>query len=302
MKIRTLLFLLGHGITNLFRNRLMTIASITTISACIFVISLFYTIGTNIEYMMNSIESNIGIAVFFKPEAEESRILEIKSLLEARAEVSKVEYISPEKAWEAFKADYFEGHEEQLAGFDEDNPLKDSASLQVLLADIDYQIALVRYIESLPGVRHVRQTEEVTVVLQSFNRLVQYGSFVLVIILLLISVFLISNTIRLAITLRITEINIMKYIGAKDSFIKGPFIIEGAIIGLVGTFLPLALIYIFYNDVIISVKEEYALLSNFLVFMDIKDVYQTLVPVTLLIGIVIGLVGSMLTVSKHLKV
>ncbi len=302
MKPSTILYLLGHGLLNLFRNRLMTVASITTISASIFVIATFYTVAANIEFMMDRLQNNIGIAVFFDEGTTEVEILTIKEEIEARSEVFDVSYISPEKAWEQFVQDNFSGHEDLLAGFEGDNPLKESASLQIRMADIDMQSVLVPYIEKIPGVRHVRQTEEVTQILQSFNSFIRYGSFVLVVMLLIISVFLISNTIRLAIALRKNEINIMKYIGARDSFIKGPFFVEGGVIGLIGTVLPLVLIYYNYDRIIVKLQQDYALISNFLVFMDINEIFSTLVPLTMVIGLGIGIVGSLITVSRHLKV
>lgn len=302
MKFRTMLFLFGEGIVNLYKNRLMSIAAIGTIAACIFVVGIFYTVGVNIEYMLDSVETNMGMSIFFEENTSQERILEIKRLLEVRHEVHRVEYISPEVAWEKFKEEYFAGHEEQLQGFENDNPLKESASLEVYFADLDYQKSLSGYIEALPNVRNIRQAEKVVEVMQSINQLVRYMSLALVSVLLLISIFLISNTVRLGISTRRKEIEIMKFIGAKDSFIKGPFIIEGAIIGLCGTAIPLGGIYYFYEGAIDKISSQFSLLSNFLVFIDISTVYQTLVPVSIAIGILIGILGSMMTIHKYLRV
>jgi len=301
MKPRTVLYLIGQGFVNIFRNRLMSIAAITTITACILVISIFYIIGSNVAYMLDAVETNMGITVYFEYGTEQERILEIKQLLEVRNEVHKVDYISPEQAWEGFKASYFEGKEDQLAGFEGDNPLKDSASLVVFFADLDSQRALANYIDSLPDVRHIIQAEQVTDIMQSFNQLVQYASLVLVVILVIISIFLISNTVRLGISTRKKEIEIMKYIGAKDSFIRGPFIIEGIIIGLFGTAIPLGLIYYFYDQATAALTGQFALLNSFLIFKDINEIYSVLVPVAAATGILIGLLGSRLTIGRFLK-
>lgn len=301
MKLRTILFLMGQGIVNIFKNRLMSIAAITTITACIFVISIFYIIGVNVEFMLDSVESNMGITVFFEDETTEARILEIKQLLEVRSEVAKVTYISPEEAWESFKNDYFEGREDQLAGFDGDNPLKDSASLVIFYQDLDTQQALAAYVTSLPDVRYIRQAEEVVAMMQSFNQLVRYSSLVVVVILVIIAIFLISNTVRLGISTRKKEIEIMKYIGARDGFIRGPFIIEGMLIGLVGTVIPLGLIYFVYNDATASLVAQFDLLSGFLVFEEVNTIYLTLVPIALATGVLIGLIGSRVTIGRYLK-
>jgi len=302
MRIRTFIYLVHQGVVNLFKNRLMSVAAITTISACIFVIGIFYTVGMNIEYMLDAVETNMGMTVFFNKGIQEEEILEIKQLLEVRQDVYEVLYVSPEMAWEKFKSEYFQGKEEELAGFELDNPLKDSASLAIRLADLDGQKALSAYIQSLPAVRYIRQSEGVIEIMQSMNELIKYASLTLVIILLIISMFLIANIIRVGISTRREEIEIMKFIGAKDSFIKGPFVIEGGMIGLIGTCIPLGVIRYFYPEVTKIITEKFTLLSAYLQFMDIHIIYKTLVPVAVLVGILIGVIGSRITLHKYLKV
>jgi len=301
MKARTIFYLIGEGIANLFKNRLMSMAAVTTITACIFVISVFYIVGNNVEYILDTVETNLGITVFFEYDTTEERILEIKQLLEVRNEVHEVTYISAEDAWETFKVSYFEGKEDQLSGFEGDNPLEDSASLVVFFEDLDTQKSLASYVESLPDVRYIRQSEQVVDIMQSINQLVRYSSLALVVILVIISIFLISNTVRLGISTRRQEIEIMKYIGARDSFIRGPFIIEGILIGLIGTAIPLVIIYFLYDQATVSIAGQFDLLKNFLVFRDITTIYRFLVPIAAAIGILIGLVGSRLTIGRYLK-
>lgn len=302
MKIKTFGYCLKQGTANLFKNRLMSVASIGTIASCVFIIGIFYIVVANVNNMVKEAQNNIGIAVFFEEETSEQRILEIKDSLELRTEVFSITYTSGDEAWNSFKEDYFDGREELLIGFDDDNPLEDSASLQIFLADISRQAALVDYINGLSDVRMVREERQVTDIIQNISELIQYVSIVLIAILILISVFLISNTVRLAIELRKKEINIMKYIGATDAFIRGPFIIEGATIGVIGAIIPLGIIYYFYGDAITKVIEQFMLLNDYLVFMPIDELLITLVPLSLGIGILIGIFGSMLTIHKHLRV
>lgn len=301
MKPRTVFYLMGQGIVNIFKNRLMSIAAMATITACIFVISIFYIVGTNVDYMLDAIETNMGITVFFNYETEQERIMEVKQLLEVRSDVHEVVYISPEEAWENFKTAYFEGKEDQLSGFEGDNPLKNSASLVIYFDDLDSQKKLADYVTALPDVRYIRQAEQVTDIMQSFNQLVQYASLALVAVLVIISIFLISNTVRLGISTRQKEIEIMKYIGAKDSFIRGPFIIEGVFIGLIGTAIPLIFIYYVYEGATQELTGQFALLSSFLIFKDINEIYSVLVPLSAAIGGIIGILGSRLTIGKFLR-
>ena len=301
MKISTVFYLIGQGVRNMFKNRLMSVAAITTISACIFVVSVFYIVGANISYMLDAVENNMGITVFFEYEVTQERILEIKDLLEARSEVHRVEYVSPEDAWESFKSSYFQGREDQLAGFEGENPLEDSASLIVYFEDLDTQKGLSDYVASLPDVRYIRQAEQVVNIMQSINQLVRFSSLALVTILVIISVFLISNTVRLGIATRKKEIEIMRYIGAKDSFIRGPFVIEGILIGVIGTAIPLGVVYYFYEDVTLRLAQQFSLLSNFLIFMDVSELFTVLIPLAGGVGILIGLLGSRFTIGRYLR-
>lgn len=302
MKIKTFGYCVEQGVINLYKNRLMSLASIGTISACILIIGIFYSIIANIDFMVNKFQDNIGVAVFFEENITQSQIDTMKKSIEQREEVLSVTFISAEEAWESFKADYFKGREQLLAGFEEENPLQHSASFQVFLADINKQAELVTYIESLQGVSHIREDREVTNFIKSFSDLIKYASITLVAILIMISVFLISNTVRLTIEIRKREINIMKYVGATDGFIRGPFIIEGAVIGLVGALIPLGIIFYFYTDTISKIMQKFIILDDYLMFMPVGAIFVRLVPVSLFIGAGIGVVGSMLTIHKHLRV
>jgi len=286
----------------MFKNGWMSVISIMTIAVNVFVIIVFYTVVTNVEFMMTEFEKNIGVAVFFEKNTTEEQILELKAKMEKRAEVYRVEYVSAEAAWENFKNQYFGQREELLSGFGEDNPLAESASLQISLADISKQGTLVQVLKAENIVRYVRETRDVTYVVEAVNKLVTYISIGLLSILILLALFLISNTIRLAVTLRNEEIGIMRYIGARNMMIRGPFLVEGILIGLIGASIPLVLFYYVYPDVVIQIQKSYAILSDYLIFLSRDRILQTLIPIALLSGAGIGYLGSRFTVGKYLKV
>ena len=302
MRIKTLWYCLIEGIKNLFKNRLMSLASILTIVASLFIVSIFYCITVNLNYTLDEFEHNIGIAIFFEDNVTENEMLTLKTQLEAREEVYQVTYISEEDAWNEFKGDYFEGREELLDGFDDDNPLAGSASLQVLFEDISRQDHLIRLLESEVIVRHVKEAREVAAIVENFNDLVAYISLALIVILSIISLFIISNTIRLGIALRKREINIMRYIGAKTLMIRGPFIVEGALIGLIGASIPLLAISYFYNQVVQSIITQFYLLKDFLVFIPVEELMVQLTPIMLISGASLGVIGSRFTIGRYLKV
>ena len=157
-------------------------------------------------------------------------------------------------------------------------------------------------IRSLDGVREVKQAEGATTTLTTMNRVIGYVSIAIILILLAVSVFLISNTVTIGISVRKEEIGIMKLIGATNLFVRAPFLIEGILIGLVGAAIPLGLLYVVYNRVISYVMTEFSVLSNFMAFMPVSAVFRILLPVGLILGMGIGLVGSIFTIRKHLKV
>lgn len=164
------------------------------------------------------------------------------------------------------------------------------------------QDSLVTYLESIQGVRKVNRSDITANTLSGMNRLIGYVSIGIIAILLAVSVFLISNTVTIGISVRKEEINIMKYIGATDFFVRAPFVIEGMLIGAAGSLLPLAIIYFIYNNVLEYVTTRFQMLTQLLKFLTVDQVFQVLVPVSLLIGIGIGFVGSFSTVRKHIRV
>ena len=160
----------------------------------------------------------------------------------------------------------------------------------------------MKFAEGLDGVRKVNKSDVVAKTLSSVNKLILYVSAAIILILLIVTVFLISNTVTIGITVRKEEIAIMKYIGAKDYFVRGPFIVEGILIGLVGAAIPLAGLYVVYDKAIDYIMTRFSILNNILDFMPVWDVYKILLPTGLLLGVGIGFIGSFFTIRKHLKV
>lgn len=262
---------------------------------------LFYSIIINFQNIVKSAEEGVAVTVFFDEGVDETRIKEIANLIKERDEVGQMEFVSGEQAWEEFKGKYF-GDAEYLAEGFADNPLMNSDNLQVYMKDVSKQKELVKYIQGLDGVRDVNRSDTVAKTLSGANKLILYVSAAIIIILLAVSVFLISNTVAMGISIRREEIAIMKYIGAKDSFVRMPFVIEGLLIGFVGAIIPLVALFFLYEKAVAYVLTKFSVLSNLLTFLPVTDVYRTLLPVGIALGIGIGFVGSFSTTRKHLKV
>lgn len=301
MRPSTIWFLLKQGIKNIKRNWMFSIASILTMAACIFLVGIFYSIVNNVNSIAHKVEQEVPVTVFFDEGTTEEQIKEIGKLIEARPEVEKLVYQSADEAWESFKDQYFQGSE-AAEGFRDDNPLVNSSNYQVYMNEIEKQGDLVQYITSLEHVREVNQSEDAANALGNFNKLVSYASIIIIVILLVISVFLISNTISVGISVRKEEIGIMKYIGATDSFVRSPFVLEGIILGIIGAAIPLTILYFLYSSTVNYILTKFNVLTGIVDFIPVGEIYQILIPIGLALGIGIGFVGSFLTTRKHLKV
>ena len=298
MRISSFFYALGQGLKNLLRNRVIALASIATITTCLFVFGVFYSVLMNFRHIVQTVEEGVSITVFFEPGTDEEMMLQRKVEIEERPEVSKVEYISAEQAWETFKVDYLGEYAE---GFTE-NPLEDSANLEIYLSDVSKQAELVSFIEGMEETREVNYSTVTADTLTGANRIVAYVSVGFIIMLFAVSVFLISNTISTGIAVRKEEINIMKYVGATDFFVRSPFVIEGLLIGVIGSLIPIVIIYFIYNNVLEYVMSRFPTLSSIITFLPVETVFRNLIPLLLILGVGIGFIGSFTTVRKHLRV
>ena len=316
MRISTVGYVGKQGVKNIWRNKMFSLASIATMSACIFLFGLFFSILVNFQYIIRTAEEGVAITVFFEEDATDAQKREIGEELENHEGVSEVVYVSADEAWEEFQKQYFGDNPELAEGFKDDNPLASSDNYEVYMKTMDdnqsllarsrslsaTQKELVEFAQKLDGVREVNRSDVVANTLSSVNTLVAVVSIAIIIILFGVSIFLISNTVTMGITVRKEEIAIMKYIGAKDFVVRSPFVIEGLIIGIFGAAIPLVLLYFLYDKAVQYIMEKFSILQNIIDFLPVGTVYQILLPIGLVMGIGIGFLGSFFTVRKHLKV
>ena len=298
MRISTFFYTLTQGIRNIFRNIWYSLASIATISACLLVFGVFFAIVSNFSHMVKSAEEGVAITVFFDEGISDERIAEIGDILVKRTEVREINFVSADEAWATFSA---ESLGEYAEGFTE-NPLADCANYEIYLNDVSMQNSLVTYLESVEGIREVNHSELTANLLTGVNSLIGYISMAIIIILLAVSVFLISNTVMIGISMRKEAIGIMKYIGATDFFVRAPFVVEGLLIGLIGSAIPLGILYWIYNYVVEFITLNFNILTDLLKFLPVNTIFMYLTPISLGVGAGIGFLGSFTTVRKHLRV
>lgn len=300
MRVSTIRYTIEQGLRNIVKNKMFSIASIATMAACIFMFGIFYSLITNVQYIVEKAEEGVAIVVFVNEDVTDEQLKNIEKKLNAREEVLEVKYVSADEAWKEFQKDYFGEDSDAAAGFEE-NPLENSDNFEVYMKDIEKQKDLVEYAEGLQGVRKVNKSEQVADALTNVNMLIAYVSGAIILVLLAVAIFLISNTVAMGITIRKEEIAIMKYIGAKDSFVRAPFILEGVLIGIFGAAVPLVILYFAYEKAINYILTKFSILNTLLDFLPVSAVYKTLLPVGLALGVGIGFVGSFFTIKKHLK-
>lgn len=303
MKIRTLIYSIGQGFKNLSRNRLFSLASIGTIMASMLLFGLLFFVTANINYIIQNFEnSTVSVSVFFNEGLSDGEKEQIKANIEQRPEVSEVVYTSAEEAWENYKKNN-NMDDGSLDSFGDVNPLADSDNYTVYINDVDMQDSLVEYIEGLSGVRQVNGDERIAEGLSMINRIVSVASLILIIILIGVSIFLISTMVSIGVSVRAEEIGIMKLIGAKDSFVKAPFVVEGLAVGIIGSVIPIGILIPVYRKIVNYISVHYAsILGGKILFLPARYVFIRLAPIILAIGIIIGLVGTLTTLRKKLHV
>lgn len=299
MRISTFFYTLKQGVINIFRNKWFSLASIATISACLFLFGLFYTVIANFQHIIQNAEQEVAVTVFFNEDVTLEEMEQVGEMIRARDEVSRADFLSADEAWAEWAPENIgEDYEEIYT----ENPLEGSDNYKVYMNDVSMQEDLVVWLESLPQVREVKRSELVANTLTGVNAIVAYASLGIIVILLAVSIFLISNTVVIGISVRKAEIEIMKYIGATDFFVRSPFVIEGILIGLIGSGIPLGAIYMLYLQVMEYVTVQFPALADLMQFLPVQELFQTLLPISLGLGAGIGFLGSFVTVRKHLRV
>ena len=300
MRPSTIRYFLKEGFSGLKKNLLMTVASIIAVAACISIMSFSYCVVSNLQYMLDQMEDSIGISVFLNGDLTSEDIENMKTTISGLDHVTNVTYISPADALDQLK-EQWGADEDIFIGLDDtNNPL--SHSFQVELDQIESQDAVLAELQKIEGVDKVEYGQSLSEMLMSVSNVFQVAGILVMLVLGVISVMIIINTIRISVMNRRVEINIMKYVGATDWFIRWPFIIEGIIIGLIGAILPMLVGMPMYGKTVSLFYNHIPFVENFVRFRVVGDVFSFVLPAALIFGILLGVVGSVTSIRKHLQV
>ena len=306
MRYNILTYHIGEGIRNLFKNKKSTIDSLCIMMATMLMFGIFFIIGENINHIMETIEEDQGMQVFIIDEASSKEVQEVRDMISSIDGVASATIYTKQDALDEMKV-RLKNNQDVLAGYDEDNNIFPD-SVIVKLTDLQKSAEVqekIRNIE-IDGKKYVdpdiRSSDKTINALINIANGIKIITGVLLVLLIAISIFIISNTIKLTVHARRKEISIMKYVGATNSFIRWPFIVEGIIIGIISALLTILIIYGGYTVVVTKILNVFNSINVTVSLLTFADMYKIILVVYMVLGIGIGALGSSISMRKYLEV
>ena len=298
MKFRAFKYFFREGFKNVWTNGLVSITSIFTVMASLIVLALFLIVTLNVNNLVKQVRDQYEIVVYLKSDIDQTKISQVGDELDKLEGIESFELVTKDQAFTNMKEEMFSDKPELVEGVDNflDN------SYNVRLSDLGNANAVEEKIAAIDGVDRVRSSKDVEDKLLHISRMVIMVSFWMYLLLTVVSISIITNTIRIAVFARRKEINIMKYIGATNWFIRWPFIIEGMIIGLIASAISFGVAFLGYHYTLNYITN--ALGNEFVGFQFVGkgQMMGLLAVILLIVGPLIGTIGSGISVRKHLKV
>lgn len=305
MKISGFGYLLKQGAKNVWINRLMSIACIGVMTACLLIVGAAMLVSLNVSQFMGYIETQNEVVVFVEQDVTEAGCSAIAEKIGLLENVDHYTYISSAQALEAEKENFGE-YADLLDGITaENNPLP--ASFRVVLRDLEKLEDTLTELEDISGVEQVNAPVEMSNTIVSLKNIVMYAGGAVVLLLLVVSLVIIANTVKITVFNHRREINIMKYCGATDTYIRLPYLVEGTIIGLISAGLSYGILFVLYQRGVEWIAQNEESTTGFL-----QSLAEQLIPfstvalpmllIFLAFGLIVGLLGSVVFVKKYLKV
>ena len=299
MKYNIFGYLIGEGFSNVFKNKKSTGASLMIMCATMIIFGIFLILGENINHIVEEVESIQGLEVFIKDEATEEQVKKLEEDIRAIDGVSTITYKSKDDALDQMK-ERFEDKQYLLEGYEENNIFP--ASYVVNLSNLEKSQEIKAQIKTFEGVKKVQSKDETVTTLVNLANGIKVVTGVILVLLVIISIFIISNTIKLTVHARRKEISIMKYVGATNGFIRWPFIVEGMIIGVLASVISIVIVGVSYSYIAESLVNSQFLQTINMSLVTFGDMFNSIIFVYMLLGIGIGALGSIISMRKYLKV
>lgn len=299
MKFNIIGYLIGEGFRNIFKNKKSTISAMIIMCASMIMFGIFFVAGENINHIMENIERDQGMRVFLKSDVTEEQNQEIEDKIKSINGVNTVSFISKEEGLEQYK-ESFGDKAYLLEAYEDDNFLPNS--FLVTLSDLELSKQIKEEISNIEGVDDITASESTITALINVAKIIRVITGAILIVLIIFSIFIISNTIKLTVHARRKEIFIMKYVGATNSFIRWPFIVEGIIIGIVSSMISLVIIGGLYSLAANQLLAMETLKKINISFVTFSDMFNLILLIYLALGIGIGVIGSTISMKKYLEV
>lgn len=293
-------YLIGEGFSNIFKNKKSTGASLMIMCATMIIFGVFLILSENMNFIVREVEEAQGIQVFATREATVEQVQQLGQQINQINGVNTIEYVSKEKALNQVK-ERFSEHEEFLEGYEGENNIF-SDSYIVTLTDLNLLNQVRTEIEKLSNVKEITSSDETVTGLINLANGVKIVTGVILVLLIIISIFIISNTIKLTVHARRKEISIMKYVGATNGFIRWPFMVEGMIIGIVASAISILIVAVTYNFVAEQIVNSPFMKTIGVSLVGFSDMFSSIIFTYMLLGIGIGAIGSIISMRKYLKV
>ena len=297
MKYNIFSYLIGEGFKNTMKNKKSTFAALSIMIATMIIFGVFLAIIENIDSFLTELEHSQAIQVFMTVDTQQEQIDKLRNDISNLDGVNSVQFVSEEDAVNIMK-DYFENNEKLLAGAEDIFP----PSFLVNFSDLTKSEEVQAQIINMEGVSTIQNSNETTSALLGVGNAIRLISAIILVFLIVVSLFIISNTIKLTVHARRKEISIMKYVGATNAFIRWPFVVEGIIIGVVAAAISLLAIGLLYNWASTQLMSSVLMQRLGIILVNFTDMFSMLVVVYAILGIGMGVVGSMISMKKYLEV
>ncbi len=301
MKASSVKYLAGQGVKSIWKNRMMTFASFCIIMVSLLMVGMSVLLSINLTKIISGIEGKSEVVVQIKDNTDDNSIKQLEKDLKSVPNINKVDFYSKEEAWENMLKDMTE-EEKSFFQYADDNPLPDT--YKITIKDIKKMSETTAQIETFENVQSTKSPTAFADVLISLRRVVTFVSAAITLALVIVCLIIISNTTRSSVYARRKEINIMKYVGATNSFIRIPFFVEGMVVGILAAICALFLTRFAYDGIYSILNDDFQLLRVLGVksLYSFKDMFWYVAGAYVLAGAFIGAVGTSISTGKHLKV
>lgn len=293
-------YIIGEGVKNVFKNKKATMISLITMICAMFLFGAFFAIGENVNSVLEQVQKNQGMEVFIENEATDDQISDLEAQIKSLNGINTVTFKSKQEALDTMKEN-LKDNKDLLEGYEGENNIF-PASFVVTLTDLSLATEVEAKIGTMENVKKITSNNDTITTLMKIANGIKIAIGVISVILLIISITIISNTIRLTVHARRKEISIMKYVGATNRFIRWPFVIEGIIIGIIAAAITVLIVGVLYDFVIKSIEQSNVLQTMGVTLLQFSEIVQLIAIVYIALGIGVGVIGSSISMKKYLEV